>query len=287
MKSEPSRASTVVLLREGGASRPGGPGCEVFFVRRHAKSAFMANAYVFPGGRVDEADAAPELVDRVEGVSLSALATRMGAGVDQETAAAHLVAAIREAFEEAGVLFARRRGAADLIPTTAAFGDWRERLNRKQQSFAEMVAAEDLVLAGGELVYFAHWVTPVVEKHRYDARFFVARAPAGQHLEHDHGETTDSLWLAPSQALRRHDALALQLAPPTWRTLRELLPQEASLDAVRAWAEGLSVERRQPHLAQQDGSFVLALPGDPLYPGGTGSPATNRVVLREGRWRPN
>lgn len=264
-------AATVVLVGEGGPPR-------VLFLQRHKESGFMARAHVFPGGRVDAADADPGVLERVAGVDAGALGARMG--LQPETALAHVVAAIRETFEEAGILLGHPARADQ-----AEIEGWRDRLNSGDVSFAAMVQACELTLDGGALTYFAHWVTPPLEPKRYDTRFFLAHAPRGQRPKHDGHETTASVWLDAAAALAEHAAGRFALAPPTWRILGDVAsaPDEDALFALAVPAE--RVPRIMPHAVQEGGALVLALPGDPLHPESPNAGSLARVVLRDGRWR--
>lgn len=264
-------AATVVLVGEGGPP-------QVLFLRRHKQSGFMAQAHVFPGGRVDAADADPGLLARLGGVDGGALGVRMG--LEPETALAHVVAAIRETFEEAGILLGRAAHA-----DRAEVEGWRDRLNGGDASFAAMAQACELTLDGGALTYFAHWVTPPIEPKRYDTRFFLARAPAGQRSKHDGHETTASVWLDATAALAEHAAGRFTLAPPTWRILGDVAsaPDEDTFFALAS--PGECVPRIMPHAVQEGGALVLALPGDPLHPESPNAESHARIVLREGRWR--
>jgi 8-oxo-dGTP pyrophosphatase MutT (NUDIX family) len=264
-------AATVVLVGEGGPP-------QVLFLQRHKQSGFMARAHVFPGGRVDAADADPDLLARVAGVDATALGVRMG--MEPGTAVAHVVAAIRETFEEAGILLGQAARA-----DRAGIDVWRDRLNGGDASFAAMAEACDLRLDGGALTYFAHWVTPPIEPKRYDTRFFLARAPRGQRSAHDGHETTASVWLDAAAALSEHAAGRFALAPPTWRILGDVAaaPDEDAFFALAAPAE--RVPRIMPHAVQEGGALVLALPGDPLHPDSPNAESRARIVLREGCWR--
>lgn len=275
--AEPRPAATVVLVREAE------PGIEVFLLRRHARSGFMANAYVFPGGRVDTADEAPALLRRLEGPSPDELFHLMRDSGSPQRAAAHVVACVRETFEEAGVLLARKAGAG-ASQDGDSLNTWRARLNAGESSFADVAEALDLVLCGGSVAYFAHWVTPTAEPKRYDTRFFLAVSPEGQMGAHDGHETTESVWISPSRALSEHEAGELMLAPPQWFILRQLaaLPDA---EAALTWAAQLDVPTVQPTIASDEGDLVIALPGDPLHEQGA-IPETglNRIVFRNGRW---
>src|SRR5678816_1424053 len=169
-------ASTVVLLR-------GHNPFEVFLVRRSDSIAFLGGAHVFPGGRVDPSDHTHD-VDATA-VSIRSAVARM-ADVPAEIAIAHHVAAVRELFEEAGVLLARPLTAAAVERLAA---DRRDLLEGRI-TFADITHREHLHLSLDELAYFAHWVTPEIEIRRFDTRFFIARAPEGQTPIHDEGETT-------------------------------------------------------------------------------------------------
>ncbi len=280
----PRQAATVILLR----SRPAPePGFDVFFVKRHARSGFMANAYVFPGGRVDDADSAPELLDRVRGAQRHALLRRMHGVHSTSNALAHVVAAVRETFEEAFVLLAGRADGRPIDLTdpeeAGRLSAWRERLNAREVSFADLVREEDLVLDGSAVTYFDHWITPQFEPRRFDTRFFVAVAPADQAGVHDGHETTESLWREPTRALAEHDRGQFFLAPPQWCILQALGAHATSAEAISA-AAARDVTPCQPHGAQSDGRLVLALPGDALHPDSGGEGARRRVVLDGGRW---
>jgi len=268
-------AATVVLLQDDPAD---GIPPSVFFVRRHRKSAFMPNAYVFPGGRVDDADAHPALLERLRGVDEADLDHRMAGLDDRALEAAHVVAAIRETFEEAGVLLATRGGKP--VPSTEEdpelwerLDDWRNRLNAHQADFADFVQQEDLALDASRLAYFAHWVTPTHERKRYDTRFFVAAAPFGQRYQHDDKEVTDSCWLTASEALTTyHGGNDFFLAPPTWSVLRDIRVFDG-LDEVLSWARAIDpVVTIQPEMKVVSGGITLDLPQQ------------QKIVLEEGHW---
>lgn len=282
----PEPAATIVLLRPAPLGEP-----LVFFVKRHAKARFMPRYYVFPGGRLDPGDADEGLLGRVDGVDGAALAERMVGVTSAAAALAHVVAALRETFEEAGVLLAARAGRP-VSTRTDELRAWRAALNDGRATFAELVSALDLRLDGGALRYFAHWVTPRGYRHRYDARFFLACAPDGQVEQHDAKETVASTWRSPKEAL---DAYAggedFLLAPPTWSVLRDLAAHATTHDA-RAWAEAQARPPRiEPRIVQSPqiggGETELrVLPGDPLYGDGASEDAPpRRLVLRDGRWR--
>jgi 8-oxo-dGTP pyrophosphatase MutT (NUDIX family) len=268
------------VLRDG----PAGP--EVFLVRRHEGTPFMGGAYVFPGGRVDAADYDAS-VAWCDGVDHSA--QQLGS-LSPHDAMAYHVAAVRELFEEAGVLLAR--DAAGRFVSLAG-ADVRERFKRYRTevhsgtaSIRAIAEREHLRLALDALVLFAHWVTPPIDPRQFDTRFFLSPVPPDQVPAHDEAETTHSAWLTPAAAIAQSRAGAIVLPPPTWTTLREL-ESFATVEEAAAWARVRRVVRRQPELVEEEGQRLLVMPGDPLHPdqGSDDSPAETRFVSNAGRWR--
>lgn len=185
-------AATVLLLRDGAA------GLEVFMVQRHHQIDFAAGALVFPGGKVDRRDHDPALLPR--------LTANDALPPDLVTFG---IAAIREAFEECGVLLARSAGS-DRIVSAARLKEIEDRfrapLARGEIGIREVIEAEDLTLALDQLTRYSHWVTPDFMPKRFDTHFFLATAPADQLALHDGGETVDSIWIRPDEAIS--DAIA-------------------------------------------------------------------------------
>lgn len=271
-------AATIVVLRNDPGAKESA--YQIFMVRRHDKSGFMAGAYVFPGGRLDDADRSAALAARCRGLSADDAAARLHEDEPQR-ALALFIAAARETFEEAGVLLAKPRGGGtldlDLDPL-------RDALNDGSLAFETLLADHDLELTMHDLWPQARWVTPVVESRRYDTRFFLARAPEGQVARHDAIEVTAGEWLSPRDALQREREGTLSLPPPTLRTLEHLstLP---TIDAVFADARSRTPPIIQPVFHDDDGAMTLALPGDPLHPIETPAfPGSTRLVLERGRW---
>ena len=277
----PRPASTVVLVR------PAATGLEVFLVRRHDAIAFMGGAHVFPGGRVDAADRIDDPSAWCDGVDRAS--ARMPERAPSEAVAFH-VAAVRELFEEAGVLLARdSRGS--IVPITgddeARFGAYRVELTHRRLTMLEVASREGVRLALDRLAMFAHWVTPDVELRRFDTHFFLAVAPDVQEAAHDDHETTQGLWLEPADAIERCLTGEIALPPPTWTTLRWLSRMESVEDAWR-WAQSRPVARVQPCFIERgDGTRIVMLPGDPECPPVEGFEADERrFLLANGRWRP-
>jgi 8-oxo-dGTP pyrophosphatase MutT (NUDIX family) len=258
----PRDAATVVLVRPRGAA-----GLEAFLLRRHAAIAFMGGAHVFPGGKVDAEDASPRWRGLLAPGAPGQVAASLGGDLDPGRALSFAVAALRELFEEAGVLLARGR---DGRPLGAAAGDvarlarWRAE-RAAGLGFLELVVREGLELELGALVGWAHWLTPSAERRRYDTRFFVAALPPGQEAGPDREEATAEAWLSPEGALDAHAAGALLLPPPTRYTLAEL-SRLASLDAVRAEAAREWPGLVLPKVAADGGVPSILLPWDPGYP---------------------
>jgi 8-oxo-dGTP pyrophosphatase MutT (NUDIX family) len=260
---------------------------EVFMVRRHADTAFMGGAHVFPGGRVDQPDrdtAAPRWCDGI------AEAAARFPELAPEDAVAYHVAAARELFEEAGVLLARDADGEFISLVSAAE---RKRLDQDRRdvhggglTLADIVEREGMRLALEALVPFAHWVTPPIDVRAFDTRFFVTRVPPRQDAAHDDTETTASVWTTAADAIARCRAGEIVLPPPTWTTLREI-EHFRSVDDVMAWARARTIARRQPLFLEQGGAKMLLLPGDPLNPEPAAEPlpAETRFVLVDGRWR--
>jgi 8-oxo-dGTP pyrophosphatase MutT (NUDIX family) len=273
-------ASTVVLVRSSDA------GFEVFLVKRHDKVAFMGGAHVFPGGRVDAADRI-ERPERVcDGVESAVQRARDLSAIDS---VAYHVAALRELFEEAGILLARREDGRFIELTEAReverFRDYRRSLETGALTLEEMATRERLRLALDAIVLFAHWVTPEVETKRFDTRFFAAVVPPGQHAEHDDTETTQSEWMDPKDAVARCRRDDIMLPPPTWTTLR-MLEKLSDVNEVIAWARQSRIVRVQPGFIQNDTVTMLTLPGDATFPPVDGFEVEEtRFTLDGDRWR--
>jgi 8-oxo-dGTP pyrophosphatase MutT (NUDIX family) len=281
--SDARPASTVVVLRDGTA------GLEVFMVRRHERTVFMGGAHVFPGGRVDKADQDGDHA-WCDGVSHAA---RQLAALPQREAVAYHVAAVRELFEEAGVLLARD-GAGRFVSLAGAadharFKRDREDVHAGRASLRMVVDREGLRLGLDTLALFSHWVTPPIDTRRFDTRFFMTRIPPDQTPAHDDTETTHGTWLTPAEAMKQAHAGEIVLPPPTWTTLRELERFE-TVERALAWAAARRVIRRMPMVLEHEGQRILVLPGDPLHPAPASPdagdhPVETRFAFVDGRWR--
>jgi 8-oxo-dGTP pyrophosphatase MutT (NUDIX family) len=260
MPTPPVRdASTVILLRDRDV-------LEVFLVRRNAKSSFMANRFVYPGGRVDDGDGGPHWRDRLLGAPPTA-GERLALGEDRSIA--FILAGIRETFEEAGVLLARNADGSAWQDHWTPEARWkiRDELQEGRRDLREIANELDLYFSMDDMIPFAHWITPSFEPKRFDTFFFAALMQGEVEPCHDERETTDSFWRTPAQALEDYRRGEFLLAPPTLRTL-EQLSEYQDFDQIRQ-----AQKRRErlptiiPQLGtSQRGNPVLILPGDPEYP---------------------
>ncbi len=274
-------AATVVLLRPCAA----GP-FEVLLLRRTGRAGFLANALVFPGGRVDAADAEPEVIDRLDLTAdpRALEPARLGEAPERADAARALwVAALRETFEESGVLLGMSR-TVDAAALDAA----RDALNRGEVTFAQALERLSARVDPTRLRYVARWITPVVEPKRFDTRFFMARVEADQTARPDERETTQSLWVTPARAVADADAGEAPLAPPTYRVLLTLARCD-TIGAALALRDGLPPVIA-PRFDTTATTLTLLLPGDAAFDGADGraderGTARNRITLVDGRWR--
>ena len=241
----------MIVLRPAG-----GVPFQVLLVRRNDQVAFMAGAYVFPGGRVDDTDA-PAPAQACDGLD----ALGRCADLAPQDEARYRVAAIRELLEEAGVLLARGAcGMADAVTSAAVRASF-----PPNSSLVAHLATQELRVALDAVMPFAHWVTPEIDIRRYDTRFLLARVPEGQQASHDAGETTALEWLTPLDAVARCERGEIMLPPPTWTTLKRLA-KFALIDEAWQWASSTPMVRIQPGFVREGGTTTLMLPGDPTYP---------------------
>jgi 8-oxo-dGTP pyrophosphatase MutT (NUDIX family) len=236
------------------------PGLEVFVLRRTASAAFAAGSYVFPGGRVDDADGAADIEDFCVGLDDRVASAALGL---DRGGLAYWVAAVRECFEEAGVLLGRGREGG---PPRHDDGD-RRAVHAGELSMAELCRRHDLVLDLAGIRYVAHWVTPVGESRRFDTRFLLAAAPAGQDGRHDDTELVDSRWVRPADALADAEAGKLLMLPPTIANLRTLAASASVAEALAAADAAGPPPCVRPRLRRdEDGRIVgISLPGDADY----------------------
>jgi 8-oxo-dGTP pyrophosphatase MutT (NUDIX family) len=251
----PRPASTILLLRESAAEKE----IEVFMMVRHYEIDFNSGALVFPGGSVDKGDneiiARSELYSGGEGLDAADLSFR--------------IAAIRETFEESGILLARPRGSNSLIDAKKASeieASHRAVLCEGKTTFLKVLADNGLVLALDELVPYAHWITPEGMPKRFDTWFFLAAAPPEQVGAHDGRESTDSIWVSPREALAGGESGRFKLPFPTTRNLIRLGKQpsvRAALDDMR----GKPIVTVMPVMTKINGGRQLRIPREAGYDG--------------------
>jgi 8-oxo-dGTP pyrophosphatase MutT (NUDIX family) len=246
----PRAAATVVMLRDVGE------GMEVFLLKRHGLSDVLGGAYVFPGGKVDAGDAEPDVAAHLDQSPQALHASLDEPDIDTRTAASLYVAALREAFEESGILFAQKASAAQVEQASA--------LLRQGHAFGEMLARMALRLQTLSVLPWSRWITPQmasVSNKRFDTRFFVSAVPADQTARHDNHEATESVWLSPRAALEQYWDRQIELAPPQIMSLAHLA-RHTSVDSVLAEARA----RRPPVIAPEphdvEDGRVLCYPGD-------------------------
>ncbi|MEP6738908.1 MAG: MBL fold metallo-hydrolase [Caldimonas sp.] len=252
----PRPAATIVVVRDGAAGA-----IEVLLSRRAERGDHNSGAWVFPGGIVEARDA--QAHDACIGLDDAEASRRLGlphGGLD------YYVAAVRECFEESGLLFAYA-GTGEIVDLDGAdaarLGPWRGALHRGEQGMAELCAAEGVRLAVDRLAYLSHWLTPLGRAKRFDTRFFVAVAPPTQTAAHDGNELVEQMWLVPADALAR--SATLKLLTPTQKTL-ETLARFADVAALLAWATApRAVPLVMPRVANGKDGFRPVMPDEPAW----------------------
>jgi len=252
-------------------------GVETLMLQRNFESAFVPGVHVFPGGTLDEEDDSPALHAYCDGPDDAAASRMLGMG---KGGLAYWIAAIRELFEEAGVLLAREPGGALVSladePKAARLRRARKEAESGARSFGSIVAAEELRLAADQLTYFSRWITPEGAVRRYDTRFFYAVAPADQVAEHDNREAIAHEWARPADLLEREARGECKMRTPTSHTLRRF----AAFDTVAALAASVQIadepQAITPRVAR---SGRVVVPGEPGY---------EEAASAEGRgeWKP-
>lgn len=244
-------AATVMIVRDA-------PDLHVFMLKRNLNSDFVGGAYVFPGGGVDQDDQSPAVVERcpdLDDVTASRLLGMDAGGLG------FWVAAVRESFEEAGVLFARRADGTGVRAGTLDAD--RVAVAGRDLAFSDLLEREDLILDLSALHVFSHWITPNGMPRRYDTWFFVAQAPEGE-FSHDDTETIASTWIRPPDALKRALRQEFEIIFPTQRNLEAIARFEAA-ESLLAVAGTSTIEAVQPRIINDASGVRIILPGDPGY----------------------
>jgi len=251
----PRPATTVLLVRpsrQGDAASP----LEVFMVVRHQQIDAFSGAIVFPGGKLEEADGDPRLRARCGGadrISADELKFR--------------VAGVREAFEECGILLARKPGQRAVVGAADLKGieqRWHTKLAEDEASIVDLVEAEDLEIATDLMVPFAHWITPTFAPRRFDTWFFLAEAPEDQIALHDGSESVDSVWIGAQPAIDEAAAGRRTLVHATLKNL-ELLAEGKTVPGAISAACDRKIVTVQPWLQSRDGKRYLHIPPDAGY----------------------
>lgn len=242
-------AATILMLREGAE------GMEVFMVVRHQQIDFASGALVFPGGKLAVGDSDPRVRARatgLDGLSAEQCALRIGA--------------IREAFEECGLLLARARGESSLLGAARvkALAEYRQPLDRGELGMAEFLEREDLVLACEELLPYAHWITPEFMPKRFDTWFYLSRAPQEQVALHDGREAVDSVWIRPADAIAQAAAGTRTIVPATLVNVQKLGFSATVAEALQA-ARTQRIVSVLPQLEQRADGAVLKIPLEAGY----------------------
>lgn len=251
MSSTPLPSSTIIIARNNTLEKH----IEIFMVVRHHQIDFAAGALVFPGGKVSAHDYDLQIRDHCSGHA-----------PDDEKQLALQVAAIREAYEESGILLARNKIDASLVNNRnlEKFHPYRTMLQKNVCSMAEFMIKENLILALDTLHHFAHWITPSMMPKRFDTHFYLAQAPMGQLGFHDGSESVDSLWISPQQALQRADEGSLKIIFPTRMNLMRLA-QYASVEAAIEDTLRQPVVSIMPWTEEKPAGVMLCIPENAGY----------------------
>lgn len=253
--SPPRPATTVLLLRPSVPGEPNAP-LEVFMVVRHHAIDSFSGALVFPGGKLEDADGDARL-----------RACCGGAERIRDEELKFRVAGVREAFEECGILLARKRGERNVIAAAdlkAIEERWRSPLAKDEATIVDLVEAEDLELATDLMVPYAHWITPTFVPKRFDTWFFLAEAPEDQIALHDGSESVDSVWIGARQAIDEAAAGKRTLVHATLKNL-ELLAEGGTVAGAIAAAGARKIVTVQPWVEVRDGRKFLHIPPDAGY----------------------
>ena len=267
-------AATVLILDDR-------PDLQVLMLKRNARSIFVGDMWVFPGGAVDPEDGTPEADAVVEGLSDTEASNNLGI---EKGGVAFWVAALRETFEEAGILLARTPGKKELVDlsqsdTEERFGAYRAGVNAGEVDFVSMVREQDLVLDGSGVHYVSRWVTPLGAPRRYDTRFFVTAMPEGQQALHDDDEAVHHEWIRPAEALALNESDEMLMMTPTVSMLNRLCRFRDAAEAITAAAGGTEDHNEMVRIRYGiEGPGRIAWPDDRDY--GQADPRAESGMVR-------
>ncbi|MBK7501225.1 MAG: NUDIX hydrolase [Polaromonas sp.] len=268
-------AASIVLLRDHA------DGLQVFLMKRHGLSDVLGGAYVFPGGKVDEADAQLDAAQYFDQDSSALPAALDEIELTPNQASALFVAALRESFEESGVLFAAQATGEQIQAATA--------LHQEGLPFKQILQQLALRLQTQNIVPWSRWITPKmssVSHKRFDTRFFIAALPANQTASSANHETTESIWLSPREALTSYWNKEISLAPPQIMSLVHLARHD-SVASIMQQAKQTPVPLIEPQPYNMDGTRVICYPGDAQHPIPTRAlPGPTRLCYRNNRFEP-
>lgn len=255
----PSPAATLVLLRDRAAG-----GVDTLLMQRHLKSKFAAGDFVFPGGKLHADDNPEDAAAWCAGLEVGRAAQVLGLEHAPRTALASWIGAIRETFEEVGVLLARDADGRPARVSAPRFSDYRRACQTDNRAFWSMVKTERFTLSTDRLVYFAHWVTPDDMPLRFDTRFFAAELPQGQEASGDDHEVIALRWMSPREALDAQRAGEISLRYPTIRNLMLFDGAATAAEALRR-LHGREIPEVRPRVLIEDGKRRVVIPGDSGY----------------------
>jgi 8-oxo-dGTP pyrophosphatase MutT (NUDIX family) len=285
IEQPPRPAATLMMLRDGAA------GLEVFLLKRHGLSDVLGGAYVFPGGKMDLQDGGIDGEAHLDQSAAHLHASLNEPGIDPATAVGLYVAALRETFEESGVLLAGAdmAGGAHGAHASAQQARLAMELSRQGRGFDEVLAHMGLRLATRSVLPWSRWITPSMPSFmskRFDTRFFVAALPQGQDARHDNRETVKSVWLDPREALRQYWEREIELAPPQIMSLAHLA-RFADVAGAMQEARSRPPPVVQPEPFNEETGRVICYPGDERHPVPERAiPGPSRLRHIDGRFEP-
>jgi len=247
----------VVLLRDTQ------PGVEVLLMQRHRASKFAGGDFVYPGGKIELDDNPDDAAAWCEGLDPDQAAARIGLAGDRRTALGFWIGAIRETFEEVGVLLAYDATGGWVRTDAPRFAEYQAAVNADNKAFWAMVKAERLRLATDRLAYFAHWITPEEQPYRYDTRFFAAPMPGNQTPVPDAREAIDLRWYSPRAALEAFKKGEISLRNPTVQNMK--LADAGSVKDSLDTLKDRDVPTIRPRVIMEGDKRRVLMPGDPGY----------------------
>jgi 8-oxo-dGTP pyrophosphatase MutT (NUDIX family) len=253
----PLPAATVVLLRDTN------PGVEVLLMQRHRASKFAGGDFVFPGGKIEVDDNPDDAAAWCEGLDPDQAAARIGLAGDRRTALGLWIGAIRETFEEVGVLLAYDASGGWARVDEPRFAEYRTAAEADNRAFWTMIKAERLRLATDRIAYFAHWITPEESPYRYDTRFFAAPMPEGQTPVADTREVIDLRWFSPRAAIEAFKRGEISLRNPTVQNMK--LADAGSVKESLDTLKDREVPTIRPRVIMESDKRRVLMPGDPGY----------------------